>query len=102
MLQPSNDPVVAISYVPSDFLVDGQLRGLGTVHPLLTLDFISTWFPPLHMKTLSSEMDGFQKKEEREDISVVHTIVELFYVWSLLALAQSVRLDDTIFRYQFR
>ena len=41
-LQPSIEPVVANAFVPSDFLVDGQVSGLGTVHPLLTLDFLST------------------------------------------------------------
>ena len=33
-LQPSIEPVVANSFVPSDFLVDGQVSGLGTVHSL--------------------------------------------------------------------
>ena len=42
-LQPSIESVVANSFVPSDFLVDGQVYGLGTVHPLLTLNFFSTW-----------------------------------------------------------
>ena len=42
-LQPSIETVVANSFVPSDFLVDGQVSGLGTVHPLLTLSFFSTW-----------------------------------------------------------
>ena len=32
-LQPSIESVVANSFVPSDFLVDGQVSGLGTVHP---------------------------------------------------------------------
>ena len=46
--------------LPSDFLVDGQVSGLGTVHPLLTLSFFSTWILPLHWKrkSLSSAMDG--------------------------------------------
>ena len=35
--QPSIESVVANSFVPSDFLVDGLVSGLGTVHPLLTL-----------------------------------------------------------------
>ena len=46
-LQPSIELVVANSVVPSDFLVDGQVSGLGTVHPLLTLNFFSTWILPL-------------------------------------------------------
>ena len=29
--------------------MDGQVSGLGTVHPLLTLDFISTWILPIHV-----------------------------------------------------
>ena len=46
-LQPSIESVVANSFVPSDFLVDGQVSGLGTVHPLLTLNFFSAWILPL-------------------------------------------------------
>ena len=48
-LQPSIESVVANSFVTSDFLVDGQVSGLGTVHPLLTLNFFSTWILPLHV-----------------------------------------------------
>ena len=48
-LRPSIESVVANSFVPSDFLVDGQVSGLGTVHPLLTLSFFSTWILPLHV-----------------------------------------------------
>ena len=29
--------------------MDGQVSGLGTVHPLLTLSFFSTWILPLHV-----------------------------------------------------
>ena len=47
--QPFIESVVASSFVPSDFLVDGQDSGLGTVHPLHTLNFLSTWIPPLHV-----------------------------------------------------
>ena len=70
----SNDlieSVVANSFVPSDFLVDGQVSGLGIVHPLLTLDFVSTWVLPLHvvsstlkMKSSSSVVDGLQRRKE--------------------------------------
>ena len=63
-----NESVVASAFVPSDFLVDGQVSGLGTVHPLLTLSFISTWILPLHVvsstlkrKSSSSVMDGLQR-----------------------------------------
>ena len=48
-LQPSIESVVANSFVPSDFLVDGQVSGLGTVHPLLTLNSLSTLILPLHV-----------------------------------------------------
>ena len=48
-LQPSIESVVAGSFVQSYFLVDGQVSGLGTVHPLLTLRFFSTWILPLHV-----------------------------------------------------
>ena len=73
-LQPSIESVIANSFVPSNFLVDGQLSGLGTVHPLLTLSFFSTWILPLHVvsccvstlkrKSSASVMDGFQRREE--------------------------------------
>ena len=43
------ESVVANSFVPSNFLVDGQVSGLGTVHPLLTFNFFSTWILPLHV-----------------------------------------------------
>ena len=46
-LQPSIESVVANSFVQSDFLVNGQVSGLGTVHPLHTLNFFSTWILPL-------------------------------------------------------
>ena len=60
------------SFVPSDFLVDGQVSGLGTVHPILTLSFISTWILPLHVmsstlkrKSSSSVMDGLQRRKKK-------------------------------------
>ena len=68
-LQPSIESVVANSFVPSDFLVDGQVSGLGTVHPFLTLSFVSTWILSLHVvsstlkrKSSSSVMDGLQRR----------------------------------------
>ena len=63
-LQPSIESVVANSFVPSDFLVDGQVCGLGTVHPLLTLTFFSTRILPLHWKrkSSSSAIDGLQRR----------------------------------------
>ena len=70
-LQPSIESVVANSFVPSDFLVDGQVSGLGTVHPLLTISFVSTWILPLHVvsstfkrKSSSSVMDRHQRRKE--------------------------------------
>ena len=48
-LQPYIESVIANSLVPSDFLVDGQVSGLGTVHPLHTLNFLGTWILPLHV-----------------------------------------------------
>ena len=42
------ESVVANSFMPSDFLVDGQVSGLVTVRPLLTLSFCSKWILPLH------------------------------------------------------
>ena len=69
-LQPSIESVVANSFVPSDFLVDGQVSGLGTVHPLLAIHFISTWIlhagsSTLKRKSSSSVMDGLQR-DKRE------------------------------------
>ena len=52
-LQPFIESFVANSIVPSDFLVDGQVSGLGTVHPLLALSFLSTWIIPLHVVSCS-------------------------------------------------
>ena len=76
-LQPSIESVVANSFVPSDFLVDGQVSGLGTVHPLLTLSFVSTWILPLHVvsstlkrKSSSSVMDGLQRRRRRIYIDI--------------------------------
>ena len=53
--------------------MDDQVSGLGTVHPLLTLSFASTWILPLHVvsstlkkKSPSSVMDGLQRREEED------------------------------------
>ena len=74
-LQPSIESVVANSFVPSDFLVDGQVSGLGTVHPLLTLSFVSICILPLHVvsstlkrKSSSSVMDGLQRRRRRYNV----------------------------------
>ena len=75
-LQPSIESVVANSFVPSDFLVDGQVSGLGTVHPLLTISFFGIWILPLHVvsstlkrKSSSSVMDGLQRSKEGSNSS---------------------------------
>ena len=47
-LQPSSESVVANSLVQSNYLVGGLVSGLGTVYPLLTLSFFSTWILPIH------------------------------------------------------
>ena len=71
-LLPSIESVFANSFVPSDFLVCDQVSGLGTVHPLLTLNFVSTWILPLHVvsstlkrKSSSSIMDELQRRGRR-------------------------------------
>ena len=80
-LQPSIESVVANSFVPSDFLVDGQVSGLGTVHPFLTLSFVSTWILPLHVvsstlkrKSSSSVMDGLQRRRSSANAPTVVTV----------------------------
>ena len=82
-LQPSIESVVANSFVPSDFLVDGQVSGLGTVHPLLTLSFVSTWILPLHVvsstlkrKSSSSVMDGLQRRRREGDVCKMCVLCE--------------------------
>ena len=73
-LQPSIESVVANSLVPSDFLVDGQVSWMGTVYPLLTINFFSTFILPLHVvssmlkrKSSSSVMDGLQRRFQTEE-----------------------------------
>ena len=77
-LKPSIESVVANSFVPSDFLVDGQVSGLGTVHPLLTSNFFSTGILPLHVvsstlmrKSSSSVMDGLQRRKNMQ-LTITH------------------------------
>ena len=53
ILRPSIKSVVANSFVPTDLLVDGHVSGLGTVHPLLTMDFFCTLILPLHVVLFS-------------------------------------------------
>ena len=42
-LLPSTESVITNLSVASEFLVDGQVSGLETVHPLLTFNFFSAW-----------------------------------------------------------
>ena len=59
--------------------MDGQVSGLGTVHPLLTLSFVRTWILPLHVvssslkrKSSSSVMDGLQRRKKEEHLRSLH------------------------------
>ena len=95
------DSVVANSFVPSDFLVDGQVSGLGTVHPLLTLSFVSTWILPLHVvsstlkrKSSSSVMDGLQRRRRR--YNAMHNACLLNVAW---CLSNAVCLHNDFFCY---
>ena len=70
--------------------MDGQLSGLGTVHPLLTLNFFSTWILPLHVvssmfnrKSSSSAMDGLQRKRRCLGMGVGVMYVNM---WALYVL----------------
>ena len=45
----SIESVVANSFVPSHFLLNGHVSVLGTVHHLLTLSLLSTWIIALHV-----------------------------------------------------
>ena len=49
------------SLVPSDFLVDGQVSGLGTMHPPLTLSFFGTWILPLHVVSCYQRWRGSRR-----------------------------------------
>ena len=97
-LQPSIESVVANSFVPSDFLVDGQVSGLGTVHPLLTLSFVSTWILPLYIvpstlkrKSSSSVKDGLQRRRRRKKYN--HT----FKITSLASCKSKKHLQNSLF-----
>ena len=57
--------------------MDGQVSGLGTVHPLLTINLISTWILPLHVvsstlkrKSSSSVMDGLQRRRRSVAVEI--------------------------------
>ena len=89
-LQPSIESVVANSFVPSDFLVDGQFSGLGTVHPLLTLSFFSTWILPLHVvcllkrKTSSSVMDRLQKIYQNQHVELTLKLCFVHHIYTYI------------------
>ena len=53
--------------MPSNFLVDGQVSGLGTVHPLLTLSFFSTWILPLHVVSCFQRWRGSRRHPQWMD-----------------------------------
>ena len=53
-LQSSIESFDGNSFMPLDFIVDGQVSGLGTMHSLLTLSFFRTWILPLHVVVFSS------------------------------------------------
>ena len=62
--------------------MDGKINGLGTVHPLLTLSFVSTWILPLHVvsstlkrKSSLSVMDGLQRRREDGAICCMITAI---------------------------
>ena len=68
VLQISTEPEVKNVLVPDNFLVEGQVSGLGTVHPLLTLNVFSTWLPPL-LKRKTVIHNGWTAEEEEERTS---------------------------------
>ena len=49
---------------PSDFLVESRVSGLGTVHPLLTLDFFSMWLLPSFQEEDVVIRNGWTVEEE--------------------------------------
>ena len=63
-LRPSIESVIANSFVPSDSLVDVQVSGLGTVHPLLTFNFFSAWIFPLLYEEVIVIRNGLTPKKK--------------------------------------
>ena len=61
--------------------MDGQVSGLGSVHPLLTLNFFSTWILPLHSVMLCFYVEeevviicnGWTPKKNKKKIDRVDT-----------------------------
>ena len=46
--------------------MDGQVSGLGTVHPLLTLSLVSTWILPLHVMSSTLKRKSSSSVMEKE------------------------------------
>ena len=76
--------------------MDGQVSGLGTVHPLLTLSFFSTWIRPLHAVSccvFNVEEDVIvicngwtpKKKKNQTQPNVVNIIVYFVVCMALVA-----------------
>ena len=63
LLHPSTEPVVANLPVSSAFLVDGQVGGLGTVHPVLTKLFQHMISSSLQEKDII--LDGWTAEEKK-------------------------------------
>ena len=66
-LQPSNESVVANFPAPSDFLVESQISGLGTVHPLLTLHFLAHDFVHRSPCLMHRTIEGIHTCDESDD-----------------------------------
>ena len=71
-LQPSIETVVANSFVPSDFLMDGQVSGMGDCAPPSHYELLwhmdssfSCSVSTLKRKSSSSTMDGLQRRRRR-------------------------------------
>ena len=90
--------------------MDGQVCGLGTVHPLLTLNFFSTWILPLHVvpccvsmlksKSSSSVMDGLQRRgryicgvETNLYDLYAHIYIEFLYTLYILHTSDTLQPD---------
>ena len=77
--------------------MDGQVSGLGTVHPLLTLSFVSTWILPLYVvfstlkrKSSSSVMDGLQRRIMKgHHISNIYESVTFFFLLQRISLNEA-------------
>ena len=67
-LQPSTEPVVANVSTQSHFLVEGHNSGLGSVHPILTINSFTTWSLPFSQEEDIVIRNGWTPEErEREE-----------------------------------